>query len=106
MAESLHETWRKRVARWRESGLTAQEFAAKAGLNRHTLLMWSSQLRRERRRSGPRTRRRGRPRFIELQAVPVPGSVLEVVVGDVVVRVPADFDQDGLRRVLAVVRDP
>lgn len=106
MAESLHETWRKRVARWRESGLTAQEFAAKTGLNRHTLRMWSSQLRRERRRSGPRARHRRGPRFIELQTVPASGSVLEVALGDVVVRVPADFDQDALRRVLAVVRDP
>lgn len=106
MAESLRETWRKRVGRWRASGLTAQQFAAKTGLNKHTLAIWSSQLRRERRRSGPRARRRGRPRFIELEAVPAQGSAIELVLGAVCVRVPVDFDEDALRRVLAVVREP
>lgn len=41
------EEWRRRVARWRASGLSAKEFAAKHGLNPSTLGWWRSELRRE-----------------------------------------------------------
>ena len=40
------EEWRKRVERWKESGLTAKQFAADTGVNAGTLQFWSCKLRR------------------------------------------------------------
>jgi hypothetical protein len=40
-------TWQRRVASWRASGLTADEFAAAHGLTPSTLRWWASQLKRE-----------------------------------------------------------
>ena len=40
-------TWRRRVASWRASGLTADEFAAQHGIAAGTLRWWASQLKRE-----------------------------------------------------------
>jgi hypothetical protein len=36
--------WRKRVAQWKKSGQTAEDFAAQEGLNPGTLRWWSSRL--------------------------------------------------------------
>jgi transposase len=36
--------WRKRVARWKESGLTAKEFGADAGINPAMLYYWNYKL--------------------------------------------------------------
>ena len=38
------ETWTKRVAEWRASGLTAREFSATGGFSRSALYEWSSKL--------------------------------------------------------------
>ena len=38
--------WRKRVDRWRDSGLTAREFAAETGINAGTLQFWRYKLRK------------------------------------------------------------
>lgn len=38
--------WQRTVSRWKSSGLTAREFAAREGLSAGTLLWWSSRLRR------------------------------------------------------------
>lgn len=40
-------TWRQRVASWRASGLTADEFAAQQGVVAGTLKWWASRLKRE-----------------------------------------------------------
>jgi hypothetical protein len=40
-------TWRRRVASWRASGQTADEFAAAHGLAPSTLRWWASQLKHE-----------------------------------------------------------
>ena len=40
-------TWQRRVASWRASGQTADEFAAAQGLTASTLRWWASQLKRE-----------------------------------------------------------
>lgn len=44
MARDGREVWAKRVERWRESGLTAKEYAAEVGLNPNTLTHWGSRL--------------------------------------------------------------
>lgn len=41
------ETWWKRVAEWRESGLTADAYCAQSGLSRTSLYWWSGKLRRD-----------------------------------------------------------
>src|SRR5581483_10199918 len=45
MAQKTSEAWAKRVERWR-SGLTAAQFAAREGINRHTLTYWKWKMRR------------------------------------------------------------
>jgi transposase len=40
MARSTRETWAARVARWKDSGLTAAEYASKLGVKAHTLKWW------------------------------------------------------------------
>jgi hypothetical protein len=55
MAQSSRALWAKRVERWKDSGLTAKEFAAEVGINAGTLSHWSWRLGRES-RSTPRKR--------------------------------------------------
>ena len=107
---SNQEQWRKRVERWKDSGLTAREFAAETGINFHTLRFWSSRLQSEKRGKSGAMVVAPKPRFIEVTealtgAKPVlGGSRLELVVADVVIRVPVGFDEKTLRQVLSVVR--
>lgn len=116
---SNRELWAKRVQRWRDSGLTAREYAAETGLNLNTLTTWSSRLTREARTAGhsipDRRTRAGRatrpPRvapveFVEAVASPEPPESVadfELRVGDVRVRVPAAFDASALSRLLGVL---
>ena len=108
----------KCVERWKDSGLSAKEYAAEAGLNASTLYNWSAQLSAAAgKRSGHATAeqhtgsdgaRRARkqsmptPHFVELPvaAVTQTQSMLELVLGDVRVRVPSGFDEVTLMRVL------
>lgn len=108
MVETGREAWRKRVGRWRDSGLTAQQFASEIGVSVHSLRTWSSRLRREGGRKAPVPRGRAWPKFIEVRgaARTVSTSMLELVVSDTVVRVPVGFDEATLRRVLVVARQP
>jgi transposase len=45
-AREDREEWRRRVDRWKDSGLTAKEFAAEIGINAGTLQFWQYKLRR------------------------------------------------------------
>ncbi len=47
MARNTKDVWRNRVQRWRDSDLTAQEYADEIGVNVHTLKDWSWKLSRE-----------------------------------------------------------
>jgi transposase-like protein len=110
------------VERWKESGLTAKEFSAEMGVNPSTLTFWSWKLRNERGRKEAQgakasnlrrgVRRaaagvgRSEGRFVEVTAEVVGSSspVLEVVLGSGVhVRVPEDFQEATLTRVLRAV---
>ncbi len=110
MARESREVWTKRIERWRASGLTAEEFASEIGVKANTLRHWSWVLGRKRRGPGDGLARRARPpevAFVEV-ATPAPGSgsvePLELVVRDGIrIRVPAAFDADALRRVIAAV---
>ncbi len=109
MARESREVWTKRIERWRASGLTAEEFASEIGVKGNTLRHWSWVLGRKRGRRGDGLARRARPpeiAFVEV-ATPAPSASvepLELVVRDGIrIRVPAAFDADALRRVIAAV---
>jgi len=91
------------VERWGESGLPAAEFAAEIGVNARTLTYWKWKLGRSEQRAAV-------PKVEFVEVVPpasldgAPHDVLEVMLdGGVVIRVPARFDADTLRRVVAAL---
>jgi hypothetical protein len=110
---SNREQWRKRVELWKDSGLSAREFAAEMGLNYHALRYWSWRLRVDKRSKGSAAIvMAAKPRFIEVTEAltgakaMTEGSGLELQVSDVVIRVLVGFDERTLRQLLAVVRQP
>ncbi len=127
MARASRAEWIKRVQRWRDSGLTALEYAAETGLNANTLQNWGWRLKSESglgrskltapgrsERLAPRSTRAGRSKAERVPVVEVVGATMasapvvptasfELVVGGVVVRVPAIFDGDSLRQLLSVL---
>jgi hypothetical protein len=101
--------WRKRVERWRDSGLTAKDFAAETGINAGTLQFWKYKLGKQEERS-PRRSARNAVAAIASSLVEVrPVSMaLETrfeieLVGGRRVHVPAVFDPAALKSLLAVV---
>jgi hypothetical protein len=119
--------WAKRVERWRESGQTAMEYAVAHGLNPDRLRYWGWQLAKAARGEAAATVGSAAKReestktgtvvpFIEVQRRPAmvvekaesstaPAEPIEIVAPNGLrVRVPARFDQEALRRVLAAVR--
>jgi hypothetical protein len=111
MARENRETWTKRIERWRESGLTAREFAAEIGVNAGTLAHWKYRLAADARRGVLRTVPPSEAvvSFVEVktsaakaeQANDSPLPAFEVVLASgAVVRVPAQFDSAALRRLL------
>jgi hypothetical protein len=127
MGREPREVWEKRVERWRESGLTAREFAAETGVNANTLANWGWRLRRpgdagvsQRRKRGPSSSPAAAApvplKFVELVAKDNDGvgrassatagatATIELVVGSGrTLRVPPGFDAESLRRLLAVL---
>ena len=111
MAKASRAEWVKRVERWQDSGLTAKEFAAELAVSPNSLTFWKWKLRRERNTQGDAKKamkpvaKATEPKFLQLvpthsEAV---GAVvpLEVMIGvDIVVRVPRDFDEHTLTRVI------
>ena len=113
----------KWVERWKDSGLTAKEFAAEAGLRASALYYWRAQLSAKENRCAearaqstqqPRPSRAAppaepalasapaAPQFVELPvaAVTQAPAMLELMLGDVRVRVPSGFDEVTLTRVV------
>ena len=118
MSGATREEWAKRVTRWKDSGLTAKEFASEIGVSPHSLSWWRWKLgtTHSSGTANPRLGRRG-PRarakrssaaispltFVEMPAA-IEGAALELVVlSKIRVRVPAGFDEVTLRRLLDVL---
>ena len=121
MAQDTRELWSKRVERWKDSGLSAREFASEMGINPHTLSYWSWKLGKKPSRA--RTKRKplgfvevvaetnvlNGPRREDPAVVPERGKddrpePLEVILrDDVRIRVPVRFDAEALRRVVATL---
>lgn len=121
MAREPREVWEKRVARWRESGLTAKEFALELGVNANTLGHWAWRLgHSEAKRTTEPTRARPKPSrpsvaFVEVipaspraeQPQRAPSQAAApfelVLAGGRTLRVPADFAAESLRRLLTLL---
>ena len=103
MTKTTEAKWRAIIREQEASGLTVREFAATRGFAPGTLFWWRSRLRRKQPTD---------------DAAMVPVEVLDVadddrncvlelqVRDDVVLRLPPDFDETTLRRVLAVLGRP
>ena len=121
MARASRAVWEKRVERWKDSGLTAKEFAAETGINASSLNCWSWKLRAEERKerdvpddvgaASVGAAMHSPAAFLELPVMKVPQrpapkqpetpAMLELLLaGDVRVRVPAGFDEATLKRVV------
>lgn len=114
MARESREVWVKRVERWRESGLSASEFAAELGVNAATLAQWKYRLAAEARAEAPSptTTTRQTVAFVEVKAtaepvtpaLPAAESTFEVLLpSGITVRVPPQFDAAALRRLVDVM---
>lgn len=113
----------KWVERWKDSGLTAKEFATEAGLKASALYYWSAQLSAAARSDSacqdesseqnvqflrPRSVKPGKqtatpsPHLVELPVATMASvpAMLELWIGDVRVRVPSGFDEATLTRVV------
>src|SRR5690606_19532632 len=114
MPKETRETWAKRVERWKDSGLTAAEYAAETGINAHSLSWWRWKLGGAASPVTPRARRRARTApptaaavppltFVEV-AAPPPAQPLEVVLAaGRTVRVPVGFDAPTFERLLVIL---
>src|SRR3954452_21282994 len=118
MQRSTREEWATRVAKWKESGLSAPAFAAQIGVRAKTLAWWKGNLLRlatsapKRALARPRDARTGNasPRvksleFVEMTtAAATESEPLEVVLPTSVrIRVRRGFDSQTLTRLLDVL---
>jgi transposase-like protein len=109
-ARADRDEWRRRVGRWKDSGLTAKEFAAETGINAGTLQFWRYKLKQ----GGAPTARRG----TKASSDAILSSLVEVraPAGGIVdqrfeiefpngrrVRVAAGFEPAALKALLAVL---
>jgi hypothetical protein len=102
-------TWAKRIERWKDSGLTAAQFAAETGVSAKALSWWKWQLGRGeapkpvKRRSKARKPAVSPLTFVEL-GTPARADALEVMMpSGVRIRVPAPVDSAALSHVLDVL---
>jgi hypothetical protein len=119
MERTSREAWAKRVERWKDSGLTAAEYAAETGIKAHTLSWWRWRLgggvatakgaTKPARRVAPKPAELAPPKpsvtFVEMPSVATPGgSSLELVLrSSTRIVVPPDFDATALGRLLDVL---
>lgn len=110
------EVWVRRIERWRESGLSAKEFAARHGFKATTLSHWSWRLRQEKtRETTAQVQQAHRPRrvstaplaplsFIEVSpALAEERFELELTDGRRI-RIPSGFTAEALQRLLGVLQ--
>jgi transposase len=110
MEQDTRELWSKRVERWKDSGLSAREFASEMGINPQTLSYWRWKLGKT--ASKAKKKQRGFVEVVAEAAQPPsdplqakqPPEPLEIVVRDELrIRVPAHFDPETLRRVVVTL---
>jgi hypothetical protein len=102
MTKATEEKWRTRVAEWRESGMTAEEFASGRGFEASTLRFWSSRLRHVEETSSASEPTVAMARVVRASPVARDAGI-EVVVGGARVVLTAGFDAELLREVVAAL---
>ena len=119
MERTSRDVWAKRVERWKDSGLTAAEYAAETGIKAHTLSWWRWRLgggvattkraTKPVRRVVSKAAELAAPKpsltFVEMpSAARTGGSSLELVLpSSTRIVVPPDFDATALGRLLDVL---
>jgi len=99
------EDWAKRVERWKDSGLTAKEFAAELGINAGSLQQWAYQLKKGAVRGKRETaEHQPAPRFVEVTPPVALPQGFDVRVGPFTVAVPRGFDEGNLLRLLETLK--
>jgi hypothetical protein len=103
MTKDTEAKWRGRVAEWRGSGMTAEQFAAGRGFEGSTLRFWASRLRHVvdggSSAPGPAV---AMARVVRTAAAR-PDAGVAVVVGSARVLLSAGFDAEVLREVVAAL---
>lgn len=108
MERRTRDDWHEDVVEWMASGLSCAEYAEEAGLNPKSLSWWKWRLRTQgvaldAPAARPEPKNDALPLFVELAATVMPAadaSRIELVCGEAVVRVPDDFAQETLCRLL------
>jgi hypothetical protein len=111
MDRTDRETWQKRVERWKDSGLTASEFAGEVGISERALRWWKWRLgseagarRSKSRRATATSKASTTVTFVEVPQAAPPAASIEIVLRSrVEVRVAAGFDGPTLERVLEIL---
>src|SRR5215213_868215 len=100
MGRSRDPRWRELVGHWKRSGLSSREFAPRVGINPRTLERWSYELGRQARRE----RETALATIVEVRGASSVDERFEVELhGGRRVRVPASFDGEALRRLVAAL---
>lgn len=97
--------WAKRVERWRDSGLTAEQFASEIGINANTLKFWSYKVSKAVAAAPTRARKAPAPSsLVEVTSAVTAESRFELeLAGGRRVSIPPGFDPSALERLLAVL---
>jgi transposase len=100
--------WQKRIARWQDSGLSADEFAAEIGVNAGTLRQWKYTMNRMARGSARRKPALDASSFVEVQsAATASESTFQLELGpDRRLHIPSNFDAAALGRLLSLLERP
>jgi hypothetical protein len=89
---------RRLIQEWKESGESAAAFAARIGVASNTLYRWRAAS------TGASLPESTLARIVEVRAAAMPADMrFEIELGGRRVRVPASFDETGLRRLLRVL---
>ena len=101
------EEWQKRLERWRESGLTAEQFASELGINAGTLKFWRYKVNKAVRVTA-QERRPVKPAavtsaFVEVRAAPSDARFEIDLANGRRLRVPSAFDPNALERLIAIL---
>ncbi len=102
--------WQKRIERWRDSGLSAEQFAAELGINAGTLKYWKYRIGKDSTGSlaaGQKPRPSKAPRassLVEVQATMITSSPFVLELGqDRRLQIPSQFDVSALERLLSLL---
>jgi hypothetical protein len=102
------EQWAERVRAWRDSGMTAEQYATGQGFSGKTLQWWGGELARRSRETTRSKSKVAMARVVrpgELIAEHVEETPIAIVVGEFRVAIGRGFDASVLREILRVLAE-